>query len=215
MILTLTQVFDVEPWDSQHGRLWSVSGFFDNGDYFTVNKKQQADAEALRARLETVIDVPQDFTLEDAGTTSSGKQKWKIKGFRNVGAAAGPGPEAPGATGPSAAAPVPTYYDEEPDRIRRATALKDALLYSQQHRPGSLEPDAVVAIAREFELYLSGAAVAASPSLEAAPAPDDPPAGSGTGVPPDPVGTNEPEPEVPDRDVGSDTYWQDRWGGYE
>ena len=86
MRMTIGSVMDdISEWANPHQlgeSIYWVTAFFTNKEVLSVGKKDMDAALEVRGLLQEIIEVPQEFILEDAGKSKNkGLQKWKLVAF--------------------------------------------------------------------------------------------------------------------------------------
>ena len=156
---TVASVIDeINQWAGPHGDVFYVTAIFTDESVGSVGRKDHDAALEVQGLLRESIGQPQDFTLEPAGQTKTGREKFKIKGFGTVGGAptyVAPGVQ--GGGGPADSAPVsrkprPPEHDVDAN-IRAAVALKAAVEYVRAWEGSSHYTD-VLGVAESFDDWL-------------------------------------------------------------
>jgi hypothetical protein len=147
---------DINEWPNPHGgSVFFVTAICTDEDVLSVGRKDHDAALEVQGLLREAIGIEQDFVLEPAKPTKTGRTKWKVLGFGTPGGAAtytAPGVQGGGGSAESGdgVRTSRTRSPEQNDDIRRAVALKAAV----QCVVGT-SPEDVLAFADVFEAWLA------------------------------------------------------------
>lgn len=159
---TVASVFDdIKPHTNQYGTTYYVNCMFTDDSVGSVGRKDEEAAELVHRQLQDAIGEALDFTVEDAGTSQTGRQKWKITGFGPPGGAAtytAPGVQGSGGSGaasPASRGGRPPEHDVDAS-IRASVAGKMAAEVFSGFMPKSTdECDVVLDVADYFDAWLA------------------------------------------------------------
>ena len=173
---------DINEWENPRGgSVFYVTAIFTDESVGSVGRKDHDAALEVQGLLRESIGVEQDFTLEPAGLTKTGREKFKIKGFGTPGGAAtytAPAAVQGGASKPGENRSIssrsrPPEHDVDAS-IRAAVALKAAVeaganIVGDQRKSKS---SYILDIAEEFDFWLAKKASEPASSAYAPPVVD-------------------------------------------
>ena len=193
---------DINEWENPRGgSVFYVTAIFTDESVGSVGRKDHDAALEVQGLLREAIGEELDFTLEPAGQTKTGREKFKIKGFGTVGGAAtytAPGVQTSGGFVPIKDANHANLINTEAS-IRASVALKAAVNYcAPQHK--ALALDDVFLVAENFDAWL--ARKASEPASSAYPEGGDASAPSGSPVVQAGAGSEQSAAETADGGTG-------------
>ena len=124
---------DINEWPNPHGgSVFFVTAICTDEDVLSVGRKDHDAALEVQGLLREAIGVEQDFVLEPAKPTKTGRTKWKVLGFGTPGGAATyTAPGSPGGVvAPSAGGAGRTRPPEQfrsPDDFRAEAAVRASI----------------------------------------------------------------------------------------